>query len=138
MYFRHSNCRSIACALLTNVIFSREYYGLVVNVHKIASHKVVTMVRDSNTQEEDNVLQGQLKDQIYLFRYRITFCLEHKKNLKRRPECHVWLTILESPALCLLRLINNYVRKKTRIYRKYFVQSLGWIWTSFSQQEINR
>ena len=56
------------------------------------------MAQDSNSQEDSITLQGQLKDEIYLFGYHITFCLEHKKNLKCRLECHMWSTILESPA----------------------------------------
>ena len=78
----------MACRLLIKIFFRDFSMVLVINEHKIASHKLGPMVQDSNRQEEDTVLQGQLKDEIYLFEYHIIFCLECKKNLKRRLECH--------------------------------------------------
>ena len=41
-----SDCRSIDCTSLINLIFSRECYGLMINVHEIASHKLVSMAQD--------------------------------------------------------------------------------------------
>ena len=64
----------MACRLLIKIFFRDFSMVLVINEHKIASHKLGPMVQDSN-QEEDIVLQGQLKDEIYLFKYHIIFCL---------------------------------------------------------------
>ena len=39
------DCKSIACIFLINIFFC-EYYGLVINVYEIASHKLVPMRQD--------------------------------------------------------------------------------------------
>lgn len=64
--------------------FFREHYGLVIKIHEIASHKLVPIAKDSKNQDKEIILQSKLKDETYLFEYRIMFCLKNKKeNLKR-------------------------------------------------------